>query len=309
MTDFELLVSSADLSPTKKPRARMPGRMEEQDEAGRGAEPDGGRALSRDGMGKIDPVANPDEVCSAAGRVAARARVGTAERVSARYAIYYTPDPSGPLWTFGTEVLGYDAATGAEVPPCPCLPIDARDWSLLTEEPRRYGFHATLKAPFSLVGSAAEDDLVEAARRFARGCVGFDVPALEVATLGDFVALVPDGPAPALDLLAADCVRRFERFRAPLPAADRARRLAAPLTERQIRHLDAWGYPHVFEDFRFHMTLTGRLTGETRERIRAFLARRHAALPPGLRVDAITIVRQESREARFEIAERCAFGS
>ena len=31
---------------------------------------------------------------------------------SARYALYYAPAPDTPLWRFGSELIGYDAATG-----------------------------------------------------------------------------------------------------------------------------------------------------------------------------------------------------
>src|SRR5262249_2220033 len=45
----------------------------------------------------------------------------------------------------------------------------------------------------------------------------------------------------------------------PLTDADRARRNPARLTPRQRDYLERWGYPYVMEEFRFHMTLTGRL--------------------------------------------------
>ncbi len=33
---------------------------------------------------------------------------------SERFAIYLAPPPDTPLWRFGSEVLGYDAATGED---------------------------------------------------------------------------------------------------------------------------------------------------------------------------------------------------
>src|SRR5690606_27707323 len=46
---------------------------------------------------------------------------------------------------------------------------------------------------------------------------------------------------------------------APMSAKDQAARAAKGLSERQLELLGAYGYPYVFEEFRFHMTLTDRL--------------------------------------------------
>lgn len=224
-----------------------------------------------------------------------------------RYALYVAPAAASALWRFGSAVVGYDAATGADVPFPPGDPFARADWPDLTAEARRYGFHATLKAPFHLGEGADEAALLAALRDFAAARAPFDVPALAVASLGRFVALVPAAPAPALDDLAAACVRAFDAFRAPLSEADRARRLAASLSPRQVEHLDRWGYPHVLADFRFHMTLTGALPPDLAEPVRAALARRYAALPPGLSVDGVALYRQADRGARFRLLERARF--
>ena len=225
-----------------------------------------------------------------------------------RYAIYYAPDPGSPLWQFGSAVIGYDAATGLDAPFPPGEPFDATDWRRLTEEPRRYGFHATLAAPFHLADGATEEELLRTARHVASGRAAIAVPELRVEALGAFVALVPAEPTPGLGALAADCVRGFGPLRAPLSPADRARRLAAPLTDRQIRHLEAWGYPFVFEDYRFHMTLSGALPAQRRTADRAALERAYAAVPPGISVDALTVFRQGDRADRFRVWARCPFG-
>src|SRR5690606_7139404 len=62
----------------------------------------------------------------------------------------------------------------------------------------------------------------------------------------------------ALQDFAAHVVEDFDPFRAPMSVKERAAR-AGGLTERQVELLDAYGYPYVFEEFRFHMTLTDRL--------------------------------------------------
>ena len=227
--------------------------------------------------------------------------------MTSRYAIFFAPPPGSDLWRFGSDILGYDAATGLDAGTFVDMPVP--NWSALTEEPRRYGFHATLKAPFALASGHTESELIEAARLFARQRRGFHVATLKVSALGSFVALVPADPAPDLDALAADCVRNFDLFRAPLSPTDRQRRLASPLNERQIGHLDAWGYPHVFADFRFHMTLSGSLPAADREPVLSALAGHYGGIAPGIAVDAITIFRQADRGARFRILERVPFGA
>jgi putative phosphonate metabolism protein len=227
--------------------------------------------------------------------------------MTARYAIYAAPAPESPLWSFGSAVIGYDAATGEDLPFAPDLALPP-DWPNLTEDPRRYGFHATLKAPFHLAESRSEAELLEAAAIFARHRPVVDVPLLAVQLIDGFVALVPADPAPPLAILAADCVRAFDPYRAQMSDADQARRRAANLSERQIAQIEHWGYPYIFEDFRFHMTLTGRLPNERRAEVRAMLADTYARLPPGFTADAIAVFRQESREDRFRLIERLPFG-
>ena len=81
-----------------------------------------------------------------------------------RYALYYTPPPDSPLWRFGCAVIGYDSVLGCDVPLALPEGWSTDDWRAATTEPRRYGFHATLKAPFRLAAGSTEDDLLEAVR-------------------------------------------------------------------------------------------------------------------------------------------------
>ena len=67
-----------------------------------------------------------------------------------RYAIYYVAAPGTDIDRFGAQLLGYDAYTGENVPFPDGIMQIAPDWRDLTKEPRKYGFHATLKAPLSL---------------------------------------------------------------------------------------------------------------------------------------------------------------
>jgi hypothetical protein len=114
---------------------------------------------------------------------------------------------------------------------------------------------------------------------------------------------MPATACAGLDRLASSCVKHFDGFRAPLTSADRSRRLAADLTRRQIEHVERWGYPYVFGDFRFHMTLTGTLSADCQESMLAYLQRslacHHGDGP--ISVDRLAVLRQDHRRARFVV--------
>ena len=210
----------------------------------------------------------------------------------ARYAIYFVPGRETPLYRFGAQVLGYDVYTGEAL----SIPSAAPDnWSGTTREPRVYGFHATLKPPFRLAASVGLSDLEEAFDAFARSQSPVQVGKLELRALSSFIALIPAMPCPALNHLADSCVRQFDRFRAPMTEQERSRRLAVPLSSRQKSNLELWGYPHVFEDFRFHMTLTGSLAGRDLPEASRWLSTAFADRPEAhhLSVDRVAILRQD----------------
>lgn len=183
-----------------------------------------------------------------------------------RYALYFTPPADDPLTGAAARWLGRDAFTGKALAPDGQRPDG---WESLVAEPARYGFHATLKAPFHLAGGQTETDLLSALDVFAAETPAFTMPRLKIGLLGSFFALVPDGDADALDRFAADVVRAFEPFRAPLSAADIARRKPETLPEPERTYLHDWGYPYVFDAFRFHMTLTGPVPAERQDEVAA----------------------------------------
>ncbi|MCK0206929.1 DUF1045 domain-containing protein [Starkeya koreensis] len=226
-----------------------------------------------------------------------------------RYALYYAPPAQSPLWRFGSAAVGYDAETGAEAQLQPLRRFDGERWREITAEPRRYGFHGTLKAPFRLAPGRNEAELREACAAFAAERAGFACPGVTLASLGRFLALRLAAPSAALDRLAAAAVAHFDGFRAPMSAAEREKRLRAPLSPRQQDHLARWGYPYVLEDFRFHMTLTGPLEDEERVLAEAELAE-HFALSGAdgpLIVREIALYRQEA--GPFRLIARFPFGT
>jgi ribose 1,5-bisphosphokinase len=166
-------------------------------------------------------------------------RFFTLAAMSARYALYYAP-AAGSAWaSFGAQWFAREEA-----------------W---LREPRRYGFHATLKAPFRLRPDSRLEDLIAELDAFTRSDRAFAIPAMRVSRLDGFYALTPAAPEPRLDRLAAQCVKRFDRFRAPLSAQELDRRRRVPLTRQEEALLARWGYPFVLGEFRFHLSLTGVL--------------------------------------------------
>ncbi|AWL92155.1 DUF1045 domain-containing protein [Bradyrhizobium ottawaense] len=221
-----------------------------------------------------------------------------------RYAIYFASGSDSALSRFGAELLGYDAYTGNELPfPHDALHV-APDWRDVSADPRKYGFHATLKAPMALVSDRTEAELMAACAAFAGKSRPLAVIRPVVDAISGFIAVIPAEPVEALQQLAADCVREFDSFRAALSAGDRARRKPEKLSERQRDYLDRWGYPYVMEEFRFHMTLTGRLDAERRGPILEMLRPRFATLGlDTLAIDRIALFRQDDAAARFHIVD------
>lgn len=173
-----------------------------------------------------------------------------------RYAIFYTPDDPG-FAAFGAQWLGWDSAAGASVK----HPVfDGLDVAELTKAPRKYGLHATLKAPFRLAEGAREEDLINAVDIFSASQPAAQIEGLELAYRHGFLALRPAGNDEELGVLAGNVVRAFEPLRAPLNETDIARRRKSTLSERQDAQMLKWGYPYVFQDFHFHMTLSGRIS-------------------------------------------------
>jgi putative phosphonate metabolism protein len=219
-----------------------------------------------------------------------------------RYAIYYAPACGSDLDRFGAHMLGYDSYSGKELPFLDGVAQTMPDWFDLTRDPRKYGFHATLKAPMALASGRTEAQLAAACESFAR--TPRRIPVIEpvVDSISGFIAVIPAKPSAELRELAADATCEFDSFRAPLTAEDRARRNPATLTPRQCEYLERWGYPYVMEEFRFHMTLTGRLDAERREPIVAMLRDRFSATGlKTLSVDRLALFRQDDTASRFRI--------
>ncbi len=228
---------------------------------------------------------------------------------TARYAIYYVSAAESALYRFGAAALGYDAYAGAD---CPYLDgVEAATWPALVREPRVYGFHATMKAPIRLKEGFIERDLVETFEAFAARQRPFVAGRLVVRELGSFIAAVPEVPCEPLNALAASCVNTFDKYRAMMTDQELSRRLTPGLSDRQIENLCRWGYPYVFEDFRFHMTLTGSLPVQKRTAAFKFLCAKFEQVPQAspLTIDRLVVSKQPQPGAPFTVLHQATLGT
>ena len=186
-----------------------------------------------------------------------------------RCAIYFVPPADDPLTVAAAHWLRRDPYSGAKLSG-PVEGLTEADRAFLTALPRRYGFHATLKAPFRLADGKSVHELE---RRLGGFCER--LPAIRLSTkialLDNFFAFALETPEPELDVLAARVVTEFDAFRSPLSEIDIARRDVSRLTGRQLANLMNWGYPFVFDQFRFHMTLTGPIDHLERDHVMTVL--------------------------------------
>jgi putative phosphonate metabolism protein len=194
------------------------------------------------------------------------------EALAPRYAVYWAPAADFALGQLGERWLGRDAATGSALQQ-PTLPgFSHTEVALITAEPRRYGLHATLKAPFHLASQCGLADLETHLASFAKAQPRFRAPPLRVTRLANFLALTLQAPSPALHALAAKCVETFDCFRSLPDGEELARRRRYALTPRQEENLCRWGYPYVMDEFRFHVSLTGAIDRDTADRLQPILA-------------------------------------
>lgn len=167
-----------------------------------------------------------------------------------RYAVYIAPSDTSMLGEFGRHVL-------QSTPVQNDRPLQLS----VTEKAAHYGFHSTFKAPMELASGCTEQALLDAVQDYVHTKQRVALTGLQPNIVDGFLALtLPDSPD--VDAFAADVMHSFEPFRAPLSEADRQRRNPETLPERKRQYLENFGYPHVLEEFNFHMTLSNRIKNE-----------------------------------------------
>lgn len=219
-----------------------------------------------------------------------------------RYAIYYSPAEDDPLTRAAESWLGRSAFTGKGLPPSAAGRLSAAEVAYQTAAARRYGFHATLMAPFELAAGESEQNLIAGLDVFCETMRPFQMPRFVIGRIDGFFALAPESPCEGINRLARDVVVAFDHFRAPLSDAEKERRSSPHLTRSQLRNLLQWGYPYVFDDFRFHMTLTGRVDEAEATRVyRAIEEHFGPLLDEPAEIASLTLFIEPEREAPFVV--------
>lgn len=221
-----------------------------------------------------------------------------------RYAVYFAPRP-GEFARRAADWLGWDVTTGeARVQPdLPGLPAPVVD---LTADPRKYGFHGTIRAPFRLAPGVSPADVQTVVRDLAETTSQVVCHGLRLENLHGFLALTPVGCEAALLELGARVVEATNPLRAQLTEAEIAKRRPERLSPRQRALLETWGYPGVMEEFRFHLTLTSRLPDHQVADVARVLEQHFAPVLPKPFVIEDLCLFGEDDEGRFHLLHRYA---
>ena len=229
-----------------------------------------------------------------------------------RYAIYAVPDPASPLFLRASRWLGWDsvAAAAAQFPQRhePDNP-GSLDIELITRTPRKYGFHGTLKPPMRLAEGHDEAMLIAKAGKLASTLAPVTIPSLEIAAMGRFLALVPAEPNAGLAALAGSVVTGLDELRRPADDTETETRRAAGLSARQEELLREWGYPYVLDEFRFHMTLSGRQDPDEVPMVQAMLAQWIGPFVAEPLVIERLAIMGEAKDGRFRLINWLPLGS
>ncbi|NQV58167.1 MAG: DUF1045 domain-containing protein [Alphaproteobacteria bacterium] len=226
-----------------------------------------------------------------------------------RYAIYYIPRETEALLNLADDWLGRRTLNQVPYQRISISGISDAMAGDITEQPRHYGFHATLKAPFRLAPKMTRKRLFTAVEQLVQDINPAPRVRLHLDVMDNFLALRPFGDDTALRAIGNACVTELDHLRAPLDKGERAHRLKAPLAPLQIRFLERWGYPYVLGQFRFHMTLSDALpTSKIDSVYDALKAYFGNVLATPLSIDTICIVGDPGAGQPFEALERFTLG-
>ena len=213
-----------------------------------------------------------------------------------RYAIYYIPDL--PLFQIGSDWLGWNSITGQET-------LLSADHRRITDRPRKYGFHATVKPPFSLASNSTLGELQNAFHAFCATVSPATGGTLKISRLGRFLAMTQDVQSNEVTELAASTVSHFDKFRAPLSDNDIEKRRQRRLTPQQDALMLRWGYPYVMQEFKFHMTLTGPLQNDEIDAIEHDANTRFQEfLGQPLKIASLALLGEDSDSGRFHVIDK-----
>lgn len=229
--------------------------------------------------------------------------------LTSRYAVYFSPEQSSPWFSAGNSWLGRDVETGTTLAQPEINQIPPHRLSELTASARRYGFHATMKAPFRLAAGASEKDLFAQLALLCKHAGAITVAHPRLHMLGDFLAIQVDEQQDEIAALAQACVVHVDPLRAAMTDAELQRRRQSRLSQRHDELLLRWGYPYTEEAYRFHITLSDSLTqteAETVERLQN-AAERHFNIAAPIEINNLGIFKEDTPGAAFKLIHRCRF--
>ena len=221
-----------------------------------------------------------------------------------RYAIYYAPPKIDPLADFTASWLGWDANLGEYVS-FPKIQSFRHDISSITNKPRKYGFHGTLKPPFSLKMGMTQEELFVAVGDLAQSIQEFEIERIQLKVINGFIALIPERHSSCLHDMARKCVTELDCFRAEESHEKLEKRRLLGLSKKQEANLTKWGYPFVLDEFRFHLTLSGPLKSHVAKNVMSFLAielEDIISLP--LQVKELCVFGENHETGNFQIVHR-----
>ena len=176
-----------------------------------------------------------------------------------RYAIYYVPSENSELDLFGKCWLGWDPYKGVETTKSDLSKLPSfKKFSSLVLTPKQYGFHGTIKAPFKLKNEYTYNDLENKVREISKQIHSFYFDQLIIKKLGNFIGLIPTNNL-KVNAVSNKFVEELDYLRDELSESEIKKRKPHKLTSNQKQMLFKWGYPYVFDEFKFHLTLTSKL--------------------------------------------------
>ncbi|MFZ6848647.1 DUF1045 domain-containing protein [Undibacterium sp. RuRC25W] len=226
-----------------------------------------------------------------------------------RYALYFAPKQQSKWWQAGCQWLGRDPTSQRSLEQIRLPNVIPKVLQRLTTDARRYGFHATLKAPFRLAERHGLGELEQSLAAFCRRQKPIEIPSPQVEWIGNFLALRPGDKNSAIHQLAMQCVSHFDYLRAPLRPEELARRQQQQLSARQLRLLQHWGYPYTAEEYRFHMTLTDALNNTDAAEAIERGARQHFDIGEPLIIHSIALFYEAASGDDFQLLRHYAFNA
>tara|TARA_B100000214_G_scaffold299978_1_gene230172 strand:+ start:2227 stop:2985 length:759 start_codon:yes stop_codon:yes gene_type:complete len=235
--------------------------------------------------------------------------IGPRNNRPGRFAVYYAPTPFSELHSLGSAWLGRDSITGKIIEQPSVFGITSERLSELTKIARHYGFHATFKPPFQLKYGTKLTLLKQTLRQVCRDVSPFCIK-LDVRRLGTFFALMLSKPNPNIQSLAEFIVREIDAFREPITKEELAIRRSKGLTPPQDKNLITWGYPYLFSEFQFHMTLTGKIQLSKERTVIYDALQRHFSdlLNKNIKIEYVCLFHQTNRQAPFFLVDQFKLG-